>query len=104
MKSEGSWPPEESALFLPTVTVHFMESHFVQNPFLCQHWVLEAPAEAGADGVGAFTQRGWEHGMQNSVIFLTSGPRLVILPPSLPPSLFAPPSSFVTWGDEQPPV
>jgi hypothetical protein len=32
------------------------------NPFLCQHWFSEAPAE-GADGVGAFTQQGWGHGM-----------------------------------------
>jgi hypothetical protein len=33
MKSKGSWLPEESALFLPTVTVHFRESHFVQIHF-----------------------------------------------------------------------
>lgn len=33
MKSKGSWLSEESALFLPTVTVHFKESHFVQIHF-----------------------------------------------------------------------
>lgn len=68
------------------------------NPFLCQHWVPEAPAE-GTDGVGAVTQHGTLSEAGNmrcrSRLFLIGDPRLVILSPSLLPS--APPlSSFVT--------